>query len=133
MTRLNFGMITLVVPDYDSAIEFFVDRLGFTLLTDQRLSDTKRWVEIAGGDGAKLLLAKAIDSDQSAVIGRQAGGRVGFFLYTEDFDASHAAMIEKGVIFCESPRSEPYGKVAVFEDVVGNRWDLIEMTGPGDD
>ena len=129
MTGLRLGMITLVVPDYDDAIAFFVGKLGFTLAADVRESDTKRWVEVAAGSGLRLLLAKAANEGQAAAIGRQAGGRVGFFLYTDDFAASYQAMKAKGVVFAKEPRHEAYGTVAVFEDLVGNRWDLIQTAG----
>lgn len=119
-------MITLVVPDYDEAIAFFVDKLGFRLRVDQTESATKRWVEVEGNGGMRLLLAKAADDRQKSTIGNQTGGRVGFFLYTDDFEGTHSSMMERGVIFAEEPRHEPYGTVAVFEDLVGNRWDLIE-------
>jgi catechol 2,3-dioxygenase-like lactoylglutathione lyase family enzyme len=133
VSRLGLGMVTLVVPDYDAAIAFFVEKLGFELIVDREETPTKRWVEVAAVDGARLLLAKAANDDQASAIGRQAGGRVGFFLYTDDFDSSHAAMTANGVTFAETPRIEAYGKVAVFQDIVGNRWDLIQLTGPNDD
>lgn len=126
MTALALGMVTLVVPDYDEAIAFFVGKLGFRLVTDRRESETKRWVEVAGSDGLRLLLARAANEDQAAAIGNQAGGRVGFFLYTDDFAVTHAAMRAKGVAFDGEPRHESYGSVAVFTDVAGNRWDLIQ-------
>ncbi len=129
MTGLRLGMITLVVPDYDEAIAFFVGKLGFALAADRPESDTKRWVEVEAGSGLRLLLAKAANDSQAAAIGKQAGGRVGFFLYTDDFEASYQAMKAKGVAFAEEPRHEAYGSVAVFEDLVGNRWDLIELAG----
>lgn len=126
MNPPRLEMITLVVPDYDEAIEFFVGKLGFSLRIDQVESSIKRWVEIEGNAGMRLLLAKAANKDQECAIGNQTGGRVGFFLYTDDFDSSYRSMIDKGVVFRETPRLETYGKVAVFEDVVGNLWDLIE-------
>lgn len=129
MPNLRLGMVTLVVPDYDEAIAFFVGKLGFTLAADQREGEAKRWVEVEAGCGLRLLLAKAANPEQVAAIGRQAGGRVGFFLYTDDFEASYAAMKAKGVVFAEEPRHEAYGSVAVFEDMAGNRWDLIQPAG----
>ena len=119
--------VTLVVPDYDAAIAFYVDSLGFTLIEDTKLSETKRWVRVAPpGAETALLLAKADGPDQEAAIGNQTGGRVGFFLHTDDFARDHAAMISKGVTFRDAPRYEAYGTVAVFADPFGNLWDLIE-------
>ncbi|MEM9179941.1 MAG: VOC family protein [Pseudomonadota bacterium] len=123
----TIASITLVVPDYDAAIAFYVDRLGFTLLEDTALSPNKRWVRVAPpGAETALLLAKADGAEQAAAIGNQTGGRVGFFLHTDDFTRDHTAMLSKGVTFHEAPRHEPYGTVAVFEDPFGNLWDLIE-------
>ncbi|MEO1189184.1 MAG: VOC family protein [Pseudomonadota bacterium] len=122
--------VTLVVPDYDAAIAFYVDSLGFTLLEDTKLSETKRWVRVAPlGAETALLLAVADGPAQEAAIGNQTGGRVGFFLHTDDFERDHAAMAAKGVTFRENPRYEAYGTVAVFEDPFGNLWDLIEPKG----
>ena len=120
--------IALVVPDYDSAIAFYVDRLGFELIEDTRLSDLKRWVLIAppGSSETSLLLAKAATPDQKAAIGQQTGGRVFLFLSTDDFDRDFKRFLEAGVNFREPPRNETYGKVAVFSDPFGNLWDLIE-------
>jgi catechol 2,3-dioxygenase-like lactoylglutathione lyase family enzyme len=118
----------LLVADYDEAIAFYRDRLGFTLLADTDLGGGKRWVLVApaGGKGARLLLARADGPAQRAAIGNQGGGRVMFFLETEDFAADHAAMLARGVSFLEAPRHEAYGSVAVFTDLYGNKWDLIE-------
>jgi len=128
----HLSAISLVIPDYDAAIAFYVGILGFTLCEDTPLSPTKRWVTVAppgsGAAGCRLLLARAADEAQRAVIGRQAGGRVFLFLDTDDFDRDHARMIRGGVIFIEEPRDEPYGRVAVFADPFGNRWDLIQPT-----
>ena len=129
MSAVRLGMIALVVPDYDEAIAFFVDKLGFRLVADRQESPSKRWVEVAGSDGLRLLLARATDAAQGAAVGHQAGGRVGFFLYTDDFTATYGSMMAKGVNFIEEPRHEAYGSVAVFEDLVGNRWDLIQPMG----
>lgn len=128
MTTQSLFLVALVVPDYDAAIAFYCGALGFTLAEDNGLEDDKRWVVVRppGGDGASLLLAKAADAEQSGVIGRQAGGRVGFFLKTDDFVRDHATYLAKGVIFEEAPRHEVYGTVAVFRDPFGNRWDLIQ-------
>jgi catechol 2,3-dioxygenase-like lactoylglutathione lyase family enzyme len=119
------SLVTLVVRDYDEAIRFYVDGLGFTLVEDTPQGN-KRWVVVSAGDGAALLLAEATTDQQSARVGDQTGGRVGFFLNTDDFDRDHARMTEFGVHFLETPREEVYGKVAVFEDLYGNRWDLLE-------
>ena len=120
--------VALVVADYDEAIAFYRDRLGFELVADTPLGGGKRWVAVApkGGRGARLLLAKADGEAQAARVGAQTGGRVGFFLETDDFARDHAAFTANGVRFLEAPRHEPYGSVAVFEDLYGNRWDLIE-------
>jgi catechol 2,3-dioxygenase-like lactoylglutathione lyase family enzyme len=124
----RLATVTLVVADYDEAIAFFVERVGFELIEDKSLSDGKRWVVVAprDGAGAHLPLARADGEEQRAVIGRQAGGRVGFFLETDDLAGDHARMAEAGVTFLEEPRTERYGTVVVFEDLYGNRSDLIE-------
>lgn len=123
----RIAALSLIVPDYDQAIAFYVGKLGFALLEDTRLSETKRWVRVAPlGGGAALLLAKAAGLEQEAAIGLQAGGRVFLFLETDDFDRDHAAYLSAGVEFLETPRTEAYGKVAVFRDPFGNKWDLIE-------
>lgn len=119
--------VTLLVPDYDAGIAFYVDQLGFTLLEDTTLSETKRWVRVAPpGAQTALLLAKADGDAQAAAIGQQTGGRVSFFLHTDNFARDYAAMRAKGVTFKEDPRHEAYGSVVVFEDPFGNLWDLIE-------
>ena len=125
----SVAMTTLVVDDYDRAIAFYRDALGLRLLADTDMGGGKRWVVVAGPNGGRLLLAKAADEAQRAAIGKQAGGRVGFFMETDDFAADHAAYLAKGVTFREAPRHEPYGTVAVFEDPFGNLWDLIEPRG----
>ena len=120
-------LITIVVRDYDEAIAFYVDVMGFRLNADKPLEDGKRWVVVAPpGEGASVLLAEADGPEQEARIGHQTGGRVAFFLRTDDFAADHARMLAAGVRFLEEPRTEEYGTVAVFEDLYGNRWDLIE-------
>jgi catechol 2,3-dioxygenase-like lactoylglutathione lyase family enzyme len=128
MTEHSLFLVTLVVSDYDTAIGFYRDALGFTLVEDNGLDDDKRWVVVRppGQSGASLLIAKAADAAQTACIGNQAGGRVGFFLKTDDFARDHAAYTAKGVNFDEEPRHEVYGTVAVFRDPFGNRWDLIQ-------
>lgn len=123
----SIATVALVVADYDEAIAFFVGCLGFSLLIDDDLGHGKRWVVVApAGGGARLLLARADGAGQQARVGDQTGGRVGFFLETDDFARDHAAFLERGVRFLEEPRRESYGTVAVFEDLYGNRWDLIE-------
>jgi catechol 2,3-dioxygenase-like lactoylglutathione lyase family enzyme len=126
--KQTLATVALVVPDYDAAIAFFVGKLGFDLIEDTALSADKRWVRVAppGGQGAALLLAQAANDRQRDVIGEQAGGRVGFFLHTDDFDRDHARYVAAGVVFAEAPRDEAYGRVAVFRDAFGNLWDLIE-------
>ena len=126
MPRL--GLVTLVVRDYDEALRYYVGALGFELLEDSPLTGDKRWVVVApaGGNGTALLLARAATGIQSSRVGDQTGGRVAFFLDTDDFAADHRRMRAAGVRFVEPPREEPYGTVAVFEDLYGNRWDLVE-------
>jgi catechol 2,3-dioxygenase-like lactoylglutathione lyase family enzyme len=124
VTRL--ALVAVVVRDHDEAIAWYCDRLGFRLVVDVAEGD-KRWVEVAPpGGGAHLLLARAATAAQAARVGDQTGGRVFLFLRTDDFARDHAAFAARGVRFCETPRREPYGTVAVFEDLYGNRWDLIE-------
>jgi catechol 2,3-dioxygenase-like lactoylglutathione lyase family enzyme len=121
-------MITLVVRDYDEAIAFFTQALGFTLLEDTPLDDGKRWVvvEPTGSFGAALLLAKAANAEQRSYIGNQTGGRVFLFLNTDDFWKDYNSMRSNRVQFIEQPRQEAYGLVAVFQDLYGNKWDLIQ-------
>ncbi|PKK38504.1 hypothetical protein BWI96_01660 [Siphonobacter sp. SORGH_AS_0500] len=120
--------LTLVVQDYDEAIDFYTTKLGFTLLEDTKLSETKRWVLVAPkGDGScALLLAKADGQAQESRVGNQTGGRVFLFLYTDDFERDYQAYQQQGIKFVRSPKEETYGKVAVFEDLYGNLWDLLE-------
>jgi catechol 2,3-dioxygenase-like lactoylglutathione lyase family enzyme len=130
--RQTIGLVTRVVRDYDEAIAYFTQMLGFALVQDTPLEAGKRWVVVAPRGGATgLLLARAADVRQRQAIGAQAGGRVFLFLYTDDFARDHAAFAARGVTFVEAPRLEPYGTVAVFTDLYGNRWDLIEPAGPG--
>ena len=124
---LTLATVTLVVPDYDAAIAFYVGALGFDLVEDTDLGGGKRWVVVSPGNGASLLLAKAAGDAQAAAVGNQAGGRVGFFLQTSHFADTHARFVNAGVTFLEDPRSEAYGVVAVFSDPFGNRWDLLEL------
>ena len=120
-------MITIVVDDYDTAISHYVNELGFSLIEDTVLTSEKRWVVVAPGNtGGKILLAKAANEVQIAAIGNSTGGRVGFFLYTNDFTHTYDSFISKGIEFIEEPRQEPYGQVVVFKDKYGNKWDLIE-------
>ncbi|MEM9667821.1 MAG: VOC family protein [Pseudomonadota bacterium] len=124
----RIATITLLVPDYDSGIRFYIDDLGFELLEDMQISPGKRWVRVAPqGAETAILLAKAATPQQHAATGNQTGGRVGFFLETDDFDRDYARMQKRGVTFLETPRRENYGTVAVFTDPFGNKWDLIEM------
>jgi len=127
----HLGMITVVVDDYDSAIDYYTTALGFTLVEDTKMSETKRWVVVApdANQGAALLLAQAASPEQSAAIGNQSGGRVMFFLYTDNFDRDYARMAEHNVAFTEEPRYEEFGKVVVFADKYGNKWDFIERKG----
>jgi len=128
-TRL--ALTTLVVPDYDAGIAFFVGALGFDLIEDSDMGGGKRWVVVGGKDGGRLLLARAANDVQVAVIGNQTGGRVGFFAHTDNFTGTQARLVEGGAIFHEEPRHESYGRVAVFSDPFGNRWDLIEPKDTG--
>ncbi|MCP8889400.1 VOC family protein [Sphingomonas faeni] len=124
---MRLASVALVVRDYDEAISYFVDTLGFLLVEDNDLGGGKRWVRVAPpGGGAALLLARAVGGEQVEAIGKAAGGRVAFFLEVDDFHATYDAMRERGVTFVEEPRRETYGWVAVFADLYGNRWDLIE-------
>lgn len=123
---MRLSALSLLVPDYDDAIAFYCGVMGFTL--DQDIDEgRKRWVRVTPpGGGASFILARANGYEQQATIGKQGGGRVWLFLETDDFQSDHARMISAGVTFEEQPRHEPYGKVAVFRDPFGNRWDLIE-------
>lgn len=128
MNRRHLACIAIVVDDYDRAIDFYTGALGFELREDSPRGDGKRWVLVAPpGAETALLLAQAANDVQRARIGDQTGGRVGFFLHTDDFRRDHAAMSAKGVRFLEDPREEAYGTVAVFEDPYGNKWDLLEL------
>ncbi|MEO6014446.1 MAG: VOC family protein [Devosia sp.] len=127
---LHVATVTLVVDGYDRGIAFFRDVLGLALTADTPLPGGKRWVTVAGPGGARLLLAQADGETQQAAIGNQTGGRVGFFLETDDFEWDHARLVKAGVRFLEAPRHESYGSVAVFEDPFGNKWDLIGPKRP---
>ena len=121
-------LVALVVDDYDRAKAFYCDCLGFDCLQDDVQPEGKRWIVVRpeGMDGAALLLAQAANDEQRAAIGNQTGGRVSFFLYTDDFDADFHRMKDNGIRFLEEPRREVYGTVAVFEDLYGNKWDLLQ-------
>jgi catechol 2,3-dioxygenase-like lactoylglutathione lyase family enzyme len=125
----QISAVTLLVPDYDEAIAFYVGKLGFRLVEDTTLSATKRWVVVAppGSHETGLLLAKTDSVRQSAAIGDQAGGRVFLILKTDGFDRDYARFKQAGIEFLEEPRLEAYGKVVVFRDIFGNKWDLIEL------
>lgn len=129
----QFHAMALVVRDYDEAIDWYARVLGFELLEDTPREPGKRWVRMAptGSHGACLLLARAANAEQAARIGNQTGGRVFLFLHTDDFARDYARMQEHRVKFCEEPRYEEYGTVVVFEDLYGNRWDLIEPKSAG--
>ena len=120
--------VTLVVDDYDTAIQYYTAKLGFVLVEDTALTATKRWILIAPSKSAAccILLAKAADEKQKLSIGNQTGGRVAFFLYTDDFQRDFSAMNANGIEFVHEPKQETYGTVAVFKDLYGNLWDLIE-------
>ena len=121
--------VALVIRDYDEALAFYVDVLNFRLIEDTRLSETKRWVVVAplGSGGTCLLLAKAVGEEQTSRIGNQTGGRVFLFLYTDDFWRDYEALTARGVKFIRPPAEEEYGTVAVFEDLYGNQWDLLQL------
>ncbi|MFF6880577.1 VOC family protein [Streptomyces sp. NPDC012474] len=128
----RIALVTLVVDDYDEAIRFYTDALGLRLAEDAPRPDGSRWVVVEPGTpgaGTGLLLARAEGEAQAARVGDQTGGRVGFFLHTDDFARDHTRMAAAGVIFLEEPRHEPYGTVAVFQDLYGNRWDLLQSAG----
>jgi len=124
---LTLGMITIVVDSYDAAISHYVNELGFTLIEDTVLTPEKRWVVVAPGtEGAKILLAQASTQEQIRAIGNSTGGRVGFFMYTTNFNETYELYKSRGVEFTETPRQESFGQVVVFKDKYGNKWDLIE-------
>ena len=125
--RRRVPYVSLLIDDYDLAIDYFTRVFGFVVREDERLNEQKRWVVVAPSDeGGAFLLAKASTPEQRAMIGKQGGGRVWLFLHTDDFDRDYAHFRAHGVRFEEDPRTESYGKVAVFADRWGNRWDLIE-------
>lgn len=126
----HIGAVALVVRDYDEAIAYYVGVLGFELIEDISLDEVKRWVLVApsGSSEMRLLLARAATPEQLARVGDQSGGRVFLFLHTDDFWRDYNGMKTRGVSFCEEPRNEEYGIVAVFQDLYGNRWDLLQLT-----
>jgi catechol 2,3-dioxygenase-like lactoylglutathione lyase family enzyme len=126
--KQHIAHITLLVKDYDDAIKFYTEKLDFDLIEDTVLSETKRWVLVRpkGAAECSLLLAKAADEQQNDNVGNQTGGRVFLFLYTDDFWRDYKTMVTKGISFVRQPTEEVYGVVAVFEDLYGNLWDLIE-------
>lgn len=126
--KQHIAHIAIVVADYDDAIAFYTKKLGFELIEDTVLTETKRWVLVAprGSRESRLLLAKAANEEQKKSIGNQSGGRVFLFLYTDNFRRDYRAMLEKGVEFVREPSFESYGTVAVFKDLYGNLWDLLE-------
>lgn len=135
--KQHLGAISVLVRDYDEALAYYTGVLGFQLVEDTNLGGGKRWVLVAppGAGECRLLLAQARKPAEIAAIGNQAGGRVFLFLHTDDFARDYAAFRARGVCFLEEPRHEAYGTVAVFEDLYGNRWDLLQLRdnsgGPG--
>jgi catechol 2,3-dioxygenase-like lactoylglutathione lyase family enzyme len=127
MAQQQIGAVTVVVRDYDEAKAWYTGVLGFDLVEDTPMGDGKRWLLVAPPGGPNLLLARAATPEQESRIGDQTGGRVFLFLHTDDFWRDHAAMTARGVVFREAPRDEAYGTVAVFEDLYGNLWDLLEL------
>lgn len=128
--RQALATVSLLVPSYDAGLRFYVDVLGFRIVEDTPMGGGKRWVTVAppGHGGARLLLAEPSTAEQTAAIGRQAGGRVFLFLETDDFWRDHQRYVAAGVTFLEEPRREPYATVAVFQDPFGTKWDLLEPT-----
>lgn len=126
--KQRIAHIALVVSDYDDAIDFYTNKLNFKLLEDTVLSPEKRWVLVAppGAHECALLLAKAANPEQAASVGNQTGGRVFLFLFTDDFWRDYQEMVDKGIEFVRPPKEEPYGRVAVFADLYGNLWDLLQ-------
>jgi catechol 2,3-dioxygenase-like lactoylglutathione lyase family enzyme len=128
MAGRTIGHVALLVRDYDEAIDWFTSCLRFQLLEDLDMGGGKRWVLVTpgGGAGTSLLLARAATPDQAGAVGNQSGGRVFLFLHTDDFQRDYEHMKSRGVTFLEEPRRESYGTVVVFQDLYGNRWDLLE-------
>lgn len=130
--RQQIGYVALVVRDYDEAIEFYRQKLDFVLVEDTPLDTSKRWVLMAphGSEGTRVLLARAASPEQATRIGNQTGGRVFLFLHTNDFWRDYTEYVARGVVFRRTPKEEPYGTVAVFEDLYGNLWDLLQLNEP---
>jgi len=124
---MHLHAVTVVVPDYDAGLAFYVDTLGFELIRDIDLGNGKRWVLVSPGGASHLLLAKAADDSQMAAIGNQTGGRVAFFLHSDNFEHDYQRMVKAGVQFLEHPRTESYGRVVVWADPWGNKWDLLQL------
>lgn len=125
--KLELGQVAIVVADYDEAIRFYTEKLGFTLTEDAHLSDTKHWVVVTPpGSACRILLAKAATPEQLAAVGNQTGGRVFLFLYTDDIARDFKSFSERGVTFVREPARAEFGTAAVFKDLYGNLWDLIE-------
>ena len=127
--KRQIGAVSLLVREYDEALAFYIDKLGFKLVEDTDMGEGKRWIRVAPHDSAEscILLAKASSPEQLSRVGDQTGGRVFLFLHTDDFQRDYEAMKSKRVRFLEEPRYESYGTVVVFEDLYGNRWDLLEL------
>lgn len=132
MSNQKFFQISLLVKDYDEAIDFYTNKLFFKLLEDTPLSETKRWVVVApqGGEGAQLLLAKAANAEQLSLVGNQTGGRVFLFMYTDNLKEDLDRLNQHQIKIVRGPVAEPFGDVVVFEDLYGNQWDLIERKQP---
>lgn len=132
MSNQKFFQISLLVKDYDEAIDFYTNKLFFKLLEDTPLSETKRWVVVAprGGEGAQLLLAKAANAEQLSLVGNQTGGRVFLFMYTDNLKEDLDRLNQHKIKIVRGPVTEPFGDVVVFEDLYGNQWDLIERKQP---
>jgi catechol 2,3-dioxygenase-like lactoylglutathione lyase family enzyme len=131
--KQHLGLTAIVVRDYDEALRFYEETLGFELVEDTFLpEEQKRWVVVSppGAEESRLLLARAASPEQAARVGNQTGGRVSFFLYTDDCWRDYATYRERGVVFVREPKTEAYGTVAVFRDLYGNLWDLLEPTHP---
>lgn len=132
MSNQHLFQLALVVRDYDEALAFYVGKLGFTLIEDTVMSETKRWVVVSPGkNGCQLLLAKAANEHQLTRVGDQTGGRVFLFMHTDDIKSDEARLRNEGIRIVRGPVSEPYGEVLVFEDLYGNLWDLIEPAKGG--
>ena len=128
--KQKIGYITLLVRDYDEAIEFYTGKLRFVLLEDSQLGEGKRWILLSppGSEESCLLLARAASPEQDDAVGNQVGHRVFLFLHTDDFWRDYREMTARGIAFVEEPRAEDYGTVAVFQDLYGNKWDLLELS-----